>query len=276
MGGCLCSGGAGGSNNKKKNQSNPPAAAAAAAANVISVNGDLHRYAVPVTVSQVLLMEMENPTTTTTTTTPSSSSSSSSSTWTPKFFMCNSDRLYYDDYIQALDAEDQLEANQIYFVLPSSRLQYQLTSSDMAALAVKASLALLHNTNTNTNTNTTSSSSSSSSSSSNFKASFLRPHLCCCRLRHNKTSQISPVLFVQVNNNNEGACFSESDHYKPPKGSQSQSQQQGGDGDGDGVWRSGSVKRRLQRYSSRRVQMAVRSFRIRLTTIYEGSVLQFS
>ncbi|KAI8556093.1 hypothetical protein RHMOL_Rhmol05G0225100 [Rhododendron molle] len=52
---------------------------------------------------------------------------------TSNFFVCNSDRLYYDDYIPALDAQDKLQANQICFVLPASKLQYCLTASDMAA-----------------------------------------------------------------------------------------------------------------------------------------------
>ncbi|KAG6706961.1 hypothetical protein I3842_06G008800 [Carya illinoinensis] len=86
-------------------------------AQIISVNGVLHEY-----------------------------SSSSSSC-----FVCNSDRLYYDDYIPALDGAEELLANQIYFVLPASKLQQQLTASDMAALAVKASVALQNSSKNNGN-----------------------------------------------------------------------------------------------------------------------------
>ncbi|KAF2312015.1 hypothetical protein GH714_027762 [Hevea brasiliensis] len=92
-------------------------------AKVVSVNGNLEEYYVPVFVSQVLDSE--------------AASSSSSS-----YFLCNSDFLSYDDYIPALDSNAQLYANQLYFVLPRSKLQNRLTASDMAALAVKASVAI--------------------------------------------------------------------------------------------------------------------------------------
>ncbi|KAJ7967025.1 HTH-type transcriptional regulator, partial [Quillaja saponaria] len=102
------------------------------AAKIISLNGTLRQYPIPVTVAQVLQAETEfmEP--------PSSSSSSSSSS----SLICNSDSLYYDSYVLSLDSEHQLQANQIYFVLPSSKFQHRLTASDMAALAVKASVAL--------------------------------------------------------------------------------------------------------------------------------------
>ncbi|KAG2726618.1 hypothetical protein I3760_01G122100 [Carya illinoinensis] len=107
-------------------------------AKIISVNGVLHEYPVPVTVSQVLETEKSS-------SSPSSSSSSSSC------FVCNSDRLYYDDYIPALDGAEELLANQIYFVFPASKLQQRLTASDMAALAVKASVALQNSSKNNGN-----------------------------------------------------------------------------------------------------------------------------
>lgn len=50
----------------------------------------------------------------------------------------------------------------------------------------------------------------------------------------------------------------------------------GGGGSGGttplGISRTGSV-RRLQRLTSKRAKMAVRSFRLKLTTIYEGTIL---
>ncbi|XP_077231916.1 uncharacterized protein LOC143865293 [Tasmannia lanceolata] len=85
---------------------------------VISLNGALQEFYLPVIVSQVLQLE------------------------TTSCFLCNSDNLYYDEYIPVLDHGEQLYPGQIYFVLPIARLKYQLTASDMAALAVKASLAL--------------------------------------------------------------------------------------------------------------------------------------
>ncbi|KAF8377973.1 hypothetical protein HHK36_031362 [Tetracentron sinense] len=94
-------------------------------AKVISANGTLRHYTLPVTVSQVLLeMEMEM-------------EASNSSC-----FLCNSDLLSYDDFIPPLDSAQQLQLTPIYFVLPNSHLHYRLTASDMAALAVKASTAL--------------------------------------------------------------------------------------------------------------------------------------
>lgn len=91
-------------------------------ARVISVNGALREYSVPVIVSDVLQTEIA------------------------ASFLCNSDSLYYDDFIPAMDSDSQLQAGQIYFALPTFKLQYRLTASDMAALAVKASLALQHST----------------------------------------------------------------------------------------------------------------------------------
>nr|GFB49671.1 hypothetical protein [Tanacetum cinerariifolium] len=54
------------------------------------------------------------------------------------FFVCNSDNLSYDQHIRALDAQHELDAGQIYFVLPVSKLRDRLSASEMAALAVKA------------------------------------------------------------------------------------------------------------------------------------------
>ncbi|KAI4389672.1 hypothetical protein MLD38_001873 [Melastoma candidum] len=99
------------------------------AARVISVDGELHEYAVPVTASCVLLSEAAAA--------PSTQSSSSS-----EIFVCDSDRLYYEERIPALAPGDELVDGQIYFVLHGSRLSCRITGKEMAALAVKASLAL--------------------------------------------------------------------------------------------------------------------------------------
>ncbi|KAI5660859.1 hypothetical protein M9H77_20182 [Catharanthus roseus] len=192
---------------------------------VVSIGGDLRQYSVPITVSQVLQSELIS---------PSSSSPG---------FLCNSDRLYFDSYIPALKPHDELQSGQIYFVLPESKLQYKLTASDMAALAVKASVALQSQNS---------------------------------RRKKNKKARISPVLInpevveeedinvnVDTNNNNYYYSISMKKKQRPSSSSSSSS--------GLGVSRSGSV-RKLQRYSSRRAKLAVRSFRIKLTTIYEGVV----
>lgn len=219
MGGCLSSATA--------KSPSPPSA------KVISLNGSLLEYPVPILVSQVLIHAQA-----------SSSSSSSSS----KIFLCNSDGLYYDQPIPALGSEDQLHANCIYFVLPASKLERPLSASDMAALAVKASIALQ-------------------------KAESHR----------RKKARISPVLFVNQNYSVDREAVhvdrqfvNQSRNYayeyditigrptkkKPPPPPSSSF----------GISRSGSVKR-LQRFTSRRAKLAVRSFRLRLSTIYEGTVL---
>ncbi|KAJ6799967.1 uncharacterized protein M6B38_204465 [Iris pallida] len=57
-------------------------------------------------------------------------------------FLCSSDVLHLDAYIQPMDSEDVLERGQIYFLLPRTKLPYPLSASDMAALAVRAASAL--------------------------------------------------------------------------------------------------------------------------------------
>ncbi|PQQ19184.1 uncharacterized protein Pyn_23720 [Prunus yedoensis var. nudiflora] len=197
-------------------------------AKVISINGSLREYPVPVIVSQVLEAGQ----------TASSSSTSS--------FICNSDRLYYDNYIPVLDSEDELEADQIYFILPRSKLEQRLSATDMAALAVRASLAFQN------------ASSSSSSYKTKEKKKDLHPR------RNNNKARISPVLINYANSDVDRDDFNEiTIGASAYKGQMSQKQQ---------ISRSKSV-RKLQRYTSKRAKMAVRSFRLRLTTIDEGSVL---
>ncbi|XP_047977417.1 uncharacterized protein LOC125219481 [Salvia hispanica] len=179
-------------------------------ATVISVAGELRRYPLPVTASQVITFETSSP---------------------DSVFLCNSDRLYFDDYIPRLDAEEPLEPDQIYFVMPASRLQSRLAASDMAALAVKASAAF-----------------------NDFNP------------RRSRKSRISPVLVAEEDPRSihpikiGGDSSVHAKHQRKAAPSPS------------GVSRSGSV-RKLHRYTSRRAKLAVRSFRIRLNTINEGSIL---
>ncbi|KAH7566968.1 hypothetical protein ACOSP7_011383 [Xanthoceras sorbifolium] len=180
-------------------------------AKVITLKGDLHEYNVPVFVSQVLQAE-------------SVTSSSSSS----DCFLCNADSLLYDDFIPSLGLYHELYPDQIYFLLPTSKLQYRLSASDMAALAVKASVAL---------------------QTAAKKGSMRR-----------KNARISPVLPVEkcrISLENQTKTFAK----KPVSGPNN-----------IGMTRSGSV-RRLHKYTSRRAKLAVRSFRLRLSTIYEGIVV---
>nr|GEY33075.1 uncharacterized serine-rich protein C1E8.05-like [Tanacetum cinerariifolium] len=89
---------------------------------VVSTKGELRQFPTPIFVSEVLQYEK------------------------PSFFVCNSDNLYQDQDIPSLNSEDELHAGQIYFILPKTMLARRLSASDMASLAVKASLALDSNT----------------------------------------------------------------------------------------------------------------------------------
>lgn len=176
-------------------------------ATVISISGELRRYPLPITASQVMQFEASSPET---------------------VFICNSDRLYFDDFIPSLAAEDVLESDQIYFLLPISRLQQRLAASDMAALAVKASVAL-----------------------NEFNP------------RRSSKARISPVLVAEEDPQSVHQIKINGNSDIGSKRTRKASA---------GVSRSSSVKK-LHRNSSRRAKLAVRSFRIRLTTINEGSIL---
>ncbi|GKE89991.1 nucleotide-binding alpha-beta plait domain-containing protein, partial [Tanacetum coccineum] len=71
---------------------------------VISTNGELRQYPTPIFVSEILQYEK------------------------PSFFVCNSDNLYQDQDILSLDSEDELDAGQIYFILPKSMLALRLSA----------------------------------------------------------------------------------------------------------------------------------------------------
>ena len=60
----------------------------------------------------------------------------------PSCFLCSSDELYIDADIPALGSNQSLKLGQLYFMLPVAKLEHRLMGSEMAALAVKASLAL--------------------------------------------------------------------------------------------------------------------------------------
>lgn len=204
MGGCLSSGG-----DSVTIRSN--------SALVISPKGELRPYSTPILVSDVLQSETE--------------------AGASSFFLCNSDNLSYDERIRALDAQDELDAGQIYFVLPVSKLRDRLSASEMAALAVKASVALNAKANSKSITR---------SRSRSTKA-----------IKKNNKSKISPFVVMETSKINvivdeEARLF---DKQLPSSGL--------------GVSRSGSI-RKMQRYSSRKARLAVRSFRLKLSTIYEA------
>lgn len=145
-------------------------------------------------------------------------------------FVCNSDNLYYDTNIPALDSEDDLDAGQIYFILPKTMLAKRLTTSDMAALAVKASVALDSNSNSNS------------------------------QKRKKNKARISPLVLMEMSQINVIVDEQDQNKYK-------QQQQQIGS---LRVSRSGSI-RKIPIYSLKRARLvAVHSFRLRLSTIYEN------
>ncbi|KAL1188882.1 hypothetical protein V5N11_000997 [Cardamine amara subsp. amara] len=63
----------------------------------------------------------------------------------PMCFICNSDDMDFDDVVSAISADEKLQLGQIYFALPLCWLRQPLKAEEMAALAVKASSALMRN-----------------------------------------------------------------------------------------------------------------------------------
>ncbi|OWM66324.1 uncharacterized protein LOC116199205 [Punica granatum] len=58
-------------------------------------------------------------------------------------FICNSDEMEFDGAVSAVPDDEELQPGQLYFALPLSRLDRPLTAQEMAALAVRASSALM-------------------------------------------------------------------------------------------------------------------------------------
>ncbi|KAK9048026.1 hypothetical protein SSX86_033011 [Deinandra increscens subsp. villosa] len=167
---------------------------------VISPRGELRPYSTPVFVSDVLHQIAEE-----------------EEEESAAFFLCNSDNLWYDGRITPLDAHDELDAAQIYFVLPVSKLGDRLAASEMAALAVKASVAL--------------NGKRQNSPSTRKKKK---------QKKKSKSSKISPFV-VAMESSRINVIV---DENKQPVG----------------MSRSGSI---------RKARLAVRSFKLRLSTIYE-------
>ncbi|XVF17794.1 hypothetical protein REPUB_Repub10bG0154600 [Reevesia pubescens] len=61
----------------------------------------------------------------------------------PMCFICNSDEMDFDDVVSAIQEDEELQPGQLYFALPLSWLKHPLQAKEMAALAVKASSALM-------------------------------------------------------------------------------------------------------------------------------------
>ncbi|CAH8351875.1 unnamed protein product [Eruca vesicaria subsp. sativa] len=189
---------------------------------IVTVNGDLREYNAPVLASQVLETE--------------SAAASSSS-----YFICDSDSLNYDDFIPAIKPEQPLHADQIYFVLPVSKRRNRLTASDMAALAVKASVAIRN---------------SAGKESRRRKKGRISPVMMLTQPNGSVAGVNGRVGEMTVRKGRGRPLLNKTDPVKALSGYN----------------RSGSV-RDLRRYTSKRAKWAVRSFRLRLSTIYEGAVV---
>ncbi|KAJ8460672.1 hypothetical protein OPV22_033598 [Ensete ventricosum] len=61
----------------------------------------------------------------------------------PNCFVCSADDMEFDDFVSPVNADDELQPGQLYFLLPVSMLRRPLHAEEMAALAVKASAALM-------------------------------------------------------------------------------------------------------------------------------------
>lgn len=61
----------------------------------------------------------------------------------PSSFICNADEMDFDNVVTAVDENQTLQPGQLYFALPLSWLRQPLQAQEMAALAVKASSALM-------------------------------------------------------------------------------------------------------------------------------------
>ncbi|KAH8503476.1 hypothetical protein POPTR_007G033400v4 [Populus trichocarpa] len=61
----------------------------------------------------------------------------------PTYFICNADEMEFDDVVSAINDDEELQPGQLYFALPLSWLKHPLQPEEMAALAVKASSALM-------------------------------------------------------------------------------------------------------------------------------------
>ncbi|KAI0503648.1 hypothetical protein KFK09_014583 [Dendrobium nobile] len=58
-------------------------------------------------------------------------------------FVCDADDMEFDGFVTAIPADEELRPGQIYFALPRSMLGQPMPAENLAALAVKASSALM-------------------------------------------------------------------------------------------------------------------------------------
>jgi hypothetical protein len=95
---------------------------AASTAMVLLPTGELREYTPPATAARVLEDSVEE-----------------ASGW----FLCDADAMGFEGAVSAVGSAEELRAGQIYFVLPADALRNGLRREDIAALAVRASAALV-------------------------------------------------------------------------------------------------------------------------------------
>lgn len=79
-------------------------------------------------------------------------------------FICSSDEMEFGEFAAAMGGEEELRPGEIYFELPMAWRSMRLQAEDMAALALKASVAL----------------SSSSKSRDDEDCNWMNSCCCCC------------------------------------------------------------------------------------------------
>jgi hypothetical protein len=95
---------------------------AASTAMVLLPTGELREYTPPATAARVLQESVEE-----------------AAGW----FLCDADAVGFEGAVSAVGVDEELRPGQIYFVLPAEALRNGLRREDIAALAVRASAALV-------------------------------------------------------------------------------------------------------------------------------------
>ncbi|KAK8613763.1 hypothetical protein V6N13_101519 [Hibiscus sabdariffa] len=62
----------------------------------------------------------------------------------PNCFLCNSELMYVDSRLPHVPEDEQLQPDQIYFLMPLSKSQATLSLQELCSLAIKASEPLSH------------------------------------------------------------------------------------------------------------------------------------
>ncbi|EOX97223.1 Uncharacterized protein TCM_006313 [Theobroma cacao] len=62
----------------------------------------------------------------------------------PNCFLCNSELMYVNSRLPHVPDDEELQLDQIYFLMPRSKSQAPLSLQELGSLAIKASTALAH------------------------------------------------------------------------------------------------------------------------------------